>query len=129
MTILIADRSWEIRERIRELIEDIYENPEIFETDSSSEAMSIIESNKPNLVITDVDLEDGSGLNLLVQLRKIKSNTLKIVFTNQQKYNLEEISRKMGADHFLSKAHDIVKIKKILIDSYSRLNHNNYLSN
>lgn len=129
MTILIADRSWEIRERIRELINDIYDNPEIFETDSSSEAMSIIKSQKPNLVITDIDLENGSGLNILGQMRNFKSNTLKIIFTNQQKYNLEEISRKMGADHFLSKAHDIVKIKKILIDSYSRLNHNNYLSN
>ncbi len=129
MTILIADRSWEIRERIRELINDIYDNPEIFETDSSSEAMSIIKSQKPNLVITDIDLENGSGLNILGQLRNFKSNTLKIIFTNQQRYNLEEISRKMGADHFLSKAHDIVKIKKILIDSYSRLNHNNYLSN
>ncbi|KUG26773.1 hypothetical protein ASZ90_003387 [hydrocarbon metagenome] len=129
MTILIADRSWEIRERIRELINDIYDNPEIFETDSSSEAMSIIKSQKPNLVITDIDLENGSGLNILGQLRNLNSNTLKIIFTNQQKYNLEEISRKMGADHFLSKAHDIVKIKKILIDSNSRLNHNNYLSN
>ncbi|RJP59972.1 MAG: response regulator [Ignavibacteriales bacterium] len=129
MTILIADRSLEIRERIKELANDIYKYPKIFETDSYQKAMSIIKSHKPNLIITDIDLENGSGISLLRFIRNQTSRSLIIVFTNQLKYNLEEISRKLGADYFLFKAHDIVKIKKILINSSFRLNHNNYLSN
>lgn len=125
MKILIADRSFEIRERLKNLVKDIYDNPEIFETESTLEAMSLVSIHRPNLVITDIDLHNGSGLSLLPILRSLTPQTLKIVFTNHIRYDLEQISIKLGADHFLSKGHDFVKIKKIL----SSLNHNNIKPN
>lgn len=125
MKILIADRSYEIRERIKHLVNEIYDNPQIFETESNSEAMVIAKLNKPNLVITDIDLYNGSGLSLLSFLRGFTPNSLKIVFTNHIKHDLEIISRKLGADHFLSKAHDFMQIKRIL----NQQNNNNLLNN
>lgn len=117
MTILIADKSFEVRERIKDLINDIYDDVKLFETDSSIEAMKIVDSIKTDLVITDIDLNNGSGLGLLTMLNALNPQTLKIVFTNHTSYNLEEISRRIGADYFLSKTHDIIRIKKILTDN------------
>ena len=124
MKILIADRSSRIRERIIELAIDAYKNPEIFETSSYLEAIKEIKSHKPNIIITDIDLENGSGLNLLRFMRNQDSKSLKIVFTNQLKYNFKEISKQLGADHFFFKGHDIVKIKNILNSTTSNAFHN-----
>lgn len=116
MKVLIADRSSIIRERIKELVNDAYTNPEIFETNSFHEAIKEINSQKPEIIITDIDLENGSGLNLLRSIRNQDSKSLKIIFTNQLKYNFEEISKQLGADYFLYKGHDIVKIKNVIND-------------
>lgn len=114
MKILIADRSDNIRERLKYLVEDVYNNPEIFETESSIEAMSIVNRHRPNLVITDIDLRNGSGLSLLTMLKKLNPKSTKIVFTSHITNDLESVSRKLGADHFLSKANDFIHMKRIL---------------
>lgn len=124
MKILIADRSYEIRNRLKNLVLEIYNNSKIYETSSNTDAMSIVKTQKPNVVITDIDLQNGSGLRLLSLMKTINSPSLKIVFTNHVKYGLEEISKKLGADYFLCKAHDFIEIKRILKNKTSDSNNN-----
>ena len=112
--ILIADRSFQIRERIKHLVKEIYNSPIIFETESNTEAIAIVKTHKPNIIITDIDLNSGSGLVLISTIKRLIPNSIKIVFTNHVKHDLELISRKLGADYFLSKAHDFLQIKRIL---------------
>lgn len=122
MKVLIADRSIEIRSRIRELIKRIIKNNEIFETNSFFKSVVIIQTKNPDIIISDIELENGSGLTLLRFLRKENSKSLKIIFTNQLKPYLKSISIQLGADYFFFKGHDITKIKNILIDVVNNFN-------
>jgi DNA-binding NtrC family response regulator len=82
MNILIADKSFEIRAQLKEIKSIIYQNSKIQETESNLEAISILFNYCPSLIITDIDLEDGSGLSLLSFTTSITRKALVIVFTN-----------------------------------------------
>ena len=116
MKVLIADRSSEIRSRIRHMIIEYDKDSEVFETASNKEASYIAFDKKPNVVITELDLVDGSGLTLLSEIHDALPYTVIIVFTHLYQTNIELISKKLGADYYLAKPGGFVDIKHIIKD-------------
>jgi DNA-binding NarL/FixJ family response regulator len=114
MNILIADKSFKVREQLKEVISDIYQDSQLQETESNKEAISILFNYRPNLIITDIDLNDGIGLGLLSFATSLTPTALIIVFTNDFSYDLKSITLKMGADYCLPKSNGITTIKEIL---------------
>ncbi len=110
---LIVDKSAEIRERIKNLIWKINDSAIIYESKSNEEAINIVSEIKPDFLITDIDLVDGSGLSLISIISRISPETKIVVFTNKKSEEIKKISLKIGADYFLSKANDTLKLKQI----------------
>ncbi len=77
-TILIEDEI-NAREALKKMLQIIEPTIEIVaETGYVSDALSLIKLKKPDLVFLDIQLEDGTGFDLLKQLDTIK---FKIIFT------------------------------------------------
>ncbi|MEJ2082323.1 MAG: sigma-54 dependent transcriptional regulator [Acidobacteriota bacterium] len=78
-TVLVVDDERLVRWSIRQKLEAAGYN--VFEADSCETAYNLFQENLPDLVTLDVRLPDGSGLKLLLDLKKLAPNTPIVMIT------------------------------------------------
>lgn len=72
--------------------------------DGMSDALSKIKTNEYNLIITDVNLKDGNGIDLLKQVNLIKKHkTPSIIISGHNKEELIETYGEINGDYILTK--------------------------
>ena len=69
---------------------------------------------KPNAVVLDIALPDGSGIGLLRLFKKENPSVKVIIFTNYPTSEFKDCCMKFGADHFLDKSRISSLINSIL---------------
>jgi DNA-binding NarL/FixJ family response regulator len=77
-----------------------------YEVSNSDEILTIIESNKIDLIIMDLDLYGTDGIDMIPLLKKNAKGVKLVVLTNYNEIKLVKESMKSGADAYLLKAHD-----------------------
>jgi DNA-binding response OmpR family regulator len=83
-------------------------------------ALSFVESNKPDLIITDVWMPMGTGFSLAYLLRK-SAPDIPIVFLSASKQaNLKEMVREFNAADFLEKPYEPEVLLKTVSQILSR---------
>lgn len=82
--IIIIDDEFNVRELLKKLLSHLYENIEIVgEAASIKEAVKILNTTSPDIVLLDIELEDGTGFALLDQLSDINFKLIFITAFNQ----------------------------------------------
>jgi len=81
-TILHIEGNYHIREIIRELLAEYY-GYEILAAETIGIAWSLVESEAPDLIILDIRLPDGCGLDFCRELRK-RGNNIPVLFLNSR---------------------------------------------
>lgn len=118
MRIVLADDSKILRQRIISMLEEIEGVQVVAEAENSHQAVQFVEELKPDLLILDIRMPDGSGLEALKMLKDKDLSITKMVLTN---YPLEQYRKKcmeLGADYFFDKSTDfehMVDVVKKLI--------------
>ena len=110
MKILIADDSRLIRKKLKALISEIPEIKDFTEAESSGEAIVCIEVLKPDIVILDIRMPNGGGIELLGEINKKNLPVKKIVLTNYPYFQYKKRCFELGADYFFDKSTEFVKI-------------------
>lgn len=102
-TILIVDDSRMIRNMVRGALET--DRHTIVEAADGREALSVIDSASPDLVITDVNMPEMDGLSLIRELRKIPRYLYMpiLVLTTESGEAIINEGRKIGATGWLVK--------------------------
>jgi len=74
-------------------------------SDLMSSGFNIFQNSRPSLVIVDIDLPDGSGLELCKRIRAHKplSTTPVIILTGHTEMDIKMLGFSCGADQYLSK--------------------------
>jgi DNA-binding NarL/FixJ family response regulator len=115
MKLFIADDSEVMRERIRELVLAVEGVELAGEAGDVQSSIKGILNLKPDVVILDIRMPGGSGLDVL---RKVKGHPQKtpfiIVLTNYPFQEYKEMATKLGADHFFDKASGFDEVEKVL---------------
>ncbi len=119
MKILIIDDSQILRKRIIGIISDIPGVEICGEAGSSTEAIKLLNEMDPEVIIMDIRMPDGSGIEVLKNIRKQKISVITIILTNYPLIQYREKCMELGADYFFDKSSDIDKmadvIKQLLI--------------
>jgi two-component system LytT family response regulator len=79
MKIVVIDNETDVRETLHQLIEQI--NPslhEVHEANGVTTGLSLIHSFQPDVVFLDVEMDDGTGFDLL---RKLSTPNFQLIFT------------------------------------------------
>ena len=116
--ILVVDDSTKILYSFRTFLEkEGYIN---ISADQGKEALNLIATEKPSLVILDISLADADGMEILRQI-KLKNSTLPVIivssYYSDEKRNQAE---NLGASAFLMKPISLTSIREVL--SKLRLN-------
>lgn len=113
MNIYIVEDSAVIRDRIVKALSSIPAVEIVGEATDSTSAILDISKLKPDVVILDMKLEAGSGLDVLASVNTDKSDTKIIVFTNYSFYR--NACMEAGADYFFDKSMEISEMLKTVV--------------
>jgi len=112
--ILLVDDSQDIIDSLIRWI-NLMDNLSIVGTaDNAKSAINLFIEIKPDIVILDINLKEGTGIEVLSEIKKINVNTIVIILTNYTLAAFKKSALENGADYFLDKTQDVDKLTKIL---------------
>lgn len=92
MTILIIDDEAHIRATTRLFASEIFPNAALYEADGVQSGLAVIAQHKPDIVLLDVEMQDGTGFDLLRSIEKSEFQLVFITAHNHYALNAFEFS-------------------------------------
>src|SRR4030042_4181305 len=115
MKVFIADDSSEIRKRIIAMLSDLVERIDrIGEAENVKDAINSIHEFDPDVVILDIRMPGGSGIDVLKKIKKINEVPVIIILTNYPHSQYRKKCMEAGADFFFDKSRDFEEIVKVV---------------
>jgi len=114
MKILIVDDSAIIRKRLKAMLSEITELENISQAKDSLEAIGTFEKLHPEVVILDIRMPGGSGIDVLREIKKGNQPPLVIVLTNYPYPQYRRKCTEAGADFFFDKSTEFDKVTEVL---------------
>ncbi len=114
MKVVIVEDSKVLRDRLKSMISELADVKIIGEAASKDEAIKLIAETKPEAVIIDIRLANGSGIEVLQNIKKNKGIPLIIILTNYPYPQYKDKCLKAGADFFFDKSTEFVKVTEVL---------------
>lgn len=121
MKVMIVDDSKLLQVGLMKNLMKADHNLSIRQAFNCKDALELFPSFNPDAVILDIDLPDGSGIDLLQNFKKEDRGAEVIIFTNYPTNSFKEKCMQLGADHFIDKS-DLTGLINT-IRNYS-INHN-----
>src|SRR5918997_991358 len=110
--ILVVDDESGVRFGIRDFLEQ--HGYEIEEAETCQDAQQVFRNSRPDIVIADYMLPDGTALDLLPRLKEIDSGIPLLVLTAHGSIDLAVKAIKEGAEQFLTKPLELPTLRVIL---------------
>ena len=76
----------------------------LFQAEDEDEALTKLRNIIVDLVILDISLRKGNGLNLIPEIKEIRPETQVIIFTSHTENTYRKRSMELGADYFFNKS-------------------------
>ena len=101
ISILFVEDEHIILQSVKDMLEDKVRN--LYLAMNAKEALELFKKHKPDVVITDIKMPGMDGLDLLREIKKIKSDTKLVILTafGKKNYLLDAIT--IGVDKFILK--------------------------
>jgi len=116
MRILIADDSAIVRARLISLLTDLRGIEVVGQAEDAMEARILAEKLRPDVAILDLRMPNGSGADVLIDIKKLNPTPKVIMLTN---YSHPENRKKCvngGADYFFDKSTEFQRVVTVLSD-------------
>lgn len=118
LRVLVVEDLPRVQNLLRELIHDPGRIEVAGMVETESDAVAQYERLRPDAVVIDLNLRQGTGLGVLLALRRMQRADLPrptlIVLTNHALPVLQQACLNAGADHFLDKSHDFHRVRTLL---------------
>jgi DNA-binding NarL/FixJ family response regulator len=113
-TILVVDDSPLIINRLIEMLSETPNIGWIKTAGSYAEAIEIMATHRPGILLLDINLPDKSGIEILRTCRISNSRVKIIMITNQANELYQKLCFKLGADYFVDKSKEFEQIAGII---------------
>lgn len=114
MKVLVVDDSTLLRERLVSMISELPGIEAIGQAQDAPEAIYSIQELNPDVVILDIRLSEGNGIEILQKIKKENSAPMTIMFTNFPYPQYRKKCKEAGADFFFDKSTEFHKIPNVL---------------
>ncbi len=116
MKIFLVEDSPEIADRLSAMISEIPGAEVVATAESQAPAMAGIMAAGPDLVILDLHLANGNGMEALRLIKTMRPEIKVVVFTAFAYPQYRKKCFELGADYFLDKTQGIAKLEQLLAD-------------
>lgn len=107
--ILVVDDQYGIRLLLQEVFSK--ENVHIFQASNGKQALDIIQTEKPDLILLDMKMPGMDGLELLRRLRKFNTQAKVIMMTAYGELDMVAEASRLGALTHFTKPFDIEELR------------------
>ncbi|MFI4944126.1 MAG: sigma-54-dependent transcriptional regulator, partial [Burkholderiales bacterium] len=114
-SILIVDDEQSMREMLAILLKK--EGLDVRSAGSRSEAAETLRRGPVDLVLTDVKLPDGDGLEILRHVKSGSPETAVVVMTAYGTSEMAVAARKLGAEAYILKPFDVDELRIVVRDA------------
>ncbi len=114
LRVLIADDSAPVRQRIVSLFEELPRVRVIGETRNVPDTIAEIDRLRPQLVILDMNMPGGSGLDVLDFIRLNRIPSVVVVLSGESDPEYKIRASRAGAIAFLNKSRDLPRLVDIV---------------
>jgi DNA-binding NarL/FixJ family response regulator len=114
MKVFIADDSQVMRERIIEMLSELPEIEIIGQAQDGIEATNLIEKLNPDVVILDIRMPRGNGMDVLQNIKKNNPALIVIMLTNYPYPQYRKKCMASGADYFFDKSTEFEIVTEVL---------------
>jgi DNA-binding NtrC family response regulator len=111
-TILIVDDEESIRFSFSEALKG--QGYQVFEAGNAPECMEMVRQHSPDIVLLDLRLPDGNGMDLLKQIKELNDHIVVIMITGQGDVQSAVDAMRNGAFHYKEKPIDIEDLKETI---------------
>lgn len=120
LSVLLADDSTIVRERLRALLGEVPGVSIVAETEDVPGTMEAVRRLCPAVVVLDLAMPGGSGLEVLRQMAKERLPGAVYVLTNHAEPEYQRKVRALGAKAFLNKSTEFMKIVALVRECVSQ---------
>jgi DNA-binding NarL/FixJ family response regulator len=113
ITTFIVDDSLVVREHLVTMLDELAGVKVVGQAETVAEAIDLIGKLQPNVVILDIRMPDGSGIDVLQTIKKNKPAPVVIVLTNYPYPAYRQKYLRAGADFFLDKSTEFDQIPEL----------------
>jgi DNA-binding NtrC family response regulator len=110
--ILIVDDEEESLERFRRMFED--EDYTVLTADDSTEALGLVEREKPSIVILSLTTSDVSEIKVLRRIKKMDENIEVVIITGYGTMKVARAAMELGAYDYVTKPFEDNYIKALI---------------
>jgi DNA-binding NarL/FixJ family response regulator len=114
INVVIADDSCVIRCRLAEKISKLRGIIVARESDDVASTLEAIHAVHPDVVILDIQMPGGSGIDVLRQMKQECADIVVIMLTNYPLAPLRKKCLELGADYFFDKTTEFEKVSEVL---------------
>jgi DNA-binding NarL/FixJ family response regulator len=114
MKVFIADDSREIRNRIVTMLSDLETIEIIGQAENVEDAINSIREINPDVVILDIRMPGGSGIDVLENIDKRNQVPVIIMLTNYPYPQYRKKCMDAGADFFFDKSGEFEKVIEVV---------------
>jgi two-component system invasion response regulator UvrY len=114
LKVLLVEDSILTAERLSELIRSVDCPVTILRVETERDALARVREAAPDVVVLDLRLKEGSGLNVLRKIAPLQPKPFIVVMTNYAQASLRDYALETGADFFLDKGLELHSLPTIL---------------
>ena len=114
MHVLIADDSAPIRRNLGKLLRPVEGITQISEAEDVAHALEQLERDTPDVLVLDLQMPDGSGLEVLAVVREKRLEVKVIVLTTFATEHNRRRCGELGADFFFDKTREYGKVAEVI---------------
>lgn len=112
--VLIADDSSAMRDRLSQMVTQVAAVGAVHLAQDVSGTLALVRDEALDLVILDVQMPGGSGLEVLRAAKEKSPATIVIILTNFPYPQYKQRCMELGADYFISKSTDSNELSRLI---------------
>ncbi len=111
---MIVDDSPIIVAWLRQMLAELEAIGKVLEAGSYKEALPLLHSSLPDIVLLDINLPEINGIELLRYIKSESPSAIVIMLTNQADEFYRIRCKKLGADYFLDKSSEFEQVPALV---------------
>lgn len=114
MTVLIVDDFAPLRRELSNIIRDSDSRADIICAATADEALDMFARHSPGVVVLDIRLPDGNGMDVLRRMKDALPETVVIMITNYPYDQYRQKCMAAGANYFFDKSRESEELAECL---------------
>jgi DNA-binding NarL/FixJ family response regulator len=116
--LIIIDSSLFLIERLVNMLKEVKGIKQIFTASDYNTALGVLEKQKADIVLLDIQLPEKNGIDLLKHIVYHFPDIKVIVISNLVSEYYQKLCKAAGASHFIDKSKDFDKIPEAILSQW-----------